>query len=150
MTLGTPISSTASAAQRWKVSVTMQSGRRWRRRSVRGSPRAGICEGRRRHVDGGDGAEGFAGVKLEGVEVDVEAGLLVAIDGFVEDDGVVWKSDDGGSDAVGCEESGEIYHWDQVAAAHEWEEEHFDFASLGVHERERKMFRLSNLQEHQQ
>ena len=68
----------------------------------------GIGEGRRRHIDGSDGAEGFAGGKLEGVEVDVEAGLLVAIDGFVEDDDVVWEGNEGGSDAVGCEESGEI------------------------------------------
>lgn len=62
----------------------------------------GIDEGWGRHVGGGDGVEVFTGRKLEGLEVDIEAGLSVSVDGPVEDDGVVGNGDDGGFNAVSC------------------------------------------------
>lgn len=55
--------------------------------------------------------------------MDVEAEGSVAVDGVVEDGGVVGDGEDGGFDAVGGEEAGEVYHGDQVAAADEREEE---------------------------
>lgn len=72
----------------------------------------GVGEGRSGHVDGGDGVEVLAGGEREGVEVDVEAGVLVASDGVLEDDGVVGDGDDGGFDAMGGEDSGEVDHGD--------------------------------------